>query len=82
MKELIKYDDEIETYAAVITKKKLVYKEEYKLYKNGFHILIPGIKLTREAKKLIYNKIIENDDIKKFFNKTFDNKLGEVFDKG
>ena len=32
MKELIKYDDEIETYAAVITKKKLVYKEEYKLY--------------------------------------------------
>jgi phage/plasmid-associated DNA primase len=82
MKELIKYDDEIETYAAVITKKKLVYKEEYKLYKNGFHILIPGIKLTREAKKLIYNKIIENNDIKKFFNKTFDNKLGEVFDKG
>jgi len=81
MKELIDYD-EIETYAAVITKKNLVYKEEYKLYKNGFHILIPGIKLTREAKKLIYNKIIENDDIKRFFNKNFENKLAEVFDKG
>jgi phage/plasmid-associated DNA primase len=82
MKELIDYDEDIETYVAVITKQKLVYKEEYKLYKNGFHILIPGIKLTREAKKLIYHTIIDNDDIKKFFLKNFENKIGEVFDKG
>jgi len=81
-REVIKFDNDIETYAAVITKKKLVYKEEYKLYKNGFHILIPGIKLTREAKKLIYYKILENEDIKKFFYKNFENKLTEVFDKG
>ena len=81
-REVIKFDNDIETYAAVITKKKLVYKEEYKLYKNGFHILIPGIKLTREAKKLIYYKILENEDIKKFFYKNFENKLAEVFDKG
>lgn len=82
MKDLIKYEEPLETYVAVITKQKLVYKEEYKLYKNGFHILIPGIKLTREAKKLIYNTILENDDIKQYFYKTFENKLTEVFDKG
>ena len=55
LKGLLKIDEEDIIHMGVIAKKTLVYKEEKKLYKNGFHILIPSIKLSRQAKKLIFN---------------------------
>lgn len=71
------------TYASVIIKKKLILNEQKKLYKNGFHILIPGIKLSRLAKKLIYNKILENQPIKELIESGLGNPFNsETFDKG
>jgi P4 family phage/plasmid primase-like protien len=83
-REYIDFNNElIDTYISIIVKKKLVFKEDLKLYKNGFHILIPGIQLSRESKRFIYNKIIEDKYIQDYFYKTFNNKLTtETFDKG
>ncbi len=81
--EIIDFKDSLNTYAAIITKKKLVYNEIKKKYKNGFHIIIPGVQLTKQAKQLIYNKLLENDELKMFFAEHFNNPLTtETFDKG
>lgn len=80
--KLLKYDDDFETYAAITTKQKLVYKEDIKLYKNGFHLMIPGIKLTREAKKMIFNAILDDKNVQKFFKTNFGNRLEDAFDRG
>lgn len=39
--EVIDFKEPLNTYAGIITKKKLVYNEIKKKYKNGFHIIIP-----------------------------------------
>lgn len=81
--EIIDFKGELNTYAAIIIKKKLVYNELKKKYKNGFHIIIPGIQLTKQAKRLIYNKLLDNDELKLFFAENFKNPLNtETFDKG
>ena len=81
--EVINFQEPLNTYAAIITKKKLVYNEMKKKYKNGFHIIIPGIQLTKQAKMLIYNKLLESKDLQIFFADHFNNPLTtETFDKG
>lgn len=81
--EVIDFKEPLNTYAAIITKKKVVYNEIKKKYKNGFHILIPGIQLTKQAKILIYNKLLENKDLQQFCIEHFNNPLTtETFDKG
>jgi P4 family phage/plasmid primase-like protien len=81
--EVIDFKEPLNTYAAIITKKKLVYNEIKKKYKNGFHIIIPGIQLTKQAKILIYNKLLESQDLQYYFTEHFNCSLNtETFDKG
>ncbi len=81
--QVIDFKEPINTYAAIITKKKLVYNEIKKKYKNGFHIIIPGIQLTKQAKILIYNKLLESQDLQQYFAEHFNMPLTtETFDKG
>lgn len=80
--EVIDFKGPINTYAGIITKKKLVYNEVKKKYKNGFHIIIPGIQLTKQAKILIYNRLLESTDLQLFFAEHFNCPLNtETFDK-
>lgn len=80
--KIIDFKGPINTYAAVITKKKLVYNEVKKKYKNGFHIIIPGILLTKQAKILLYNKLLENQELQLYFAEHFNCALNtETFDK-
>lgn len=70
-------------YVSVIRKPNLLYSEQKKAYKNGFHILIPGIKIKKNIKKFLFEKI-KNDE---FINKLFSiPKVGlnleDVFDMG
>lgn len=81
-KSLLKIDDEDVIHMGVITKKSLIYKEEIKQYKNGFHILIPSIKISRQAKKLIYNELINDNRLQTIFKSTFNNNLRDAFDSG
>lgn len=81
--EVIDFKEPINTYAGIITKKKLVYNEIKKKYKNGFHIIIPGIQLTKQAKILIYNRLLESKDLQQYFLEHFNMPLNtETFDKG
>lgn len=80
--KVIDFKGPINTYAAIITKKKLVYNEVKKKYKNGFHIIIPGIMLTKQAKILLYNRLLENQDLQLYFAEHFNCALNtETFDK-
>jgi len=80
--EVIDFKEPLNTYAAIITKKKLVYNEIKKKYKNGFHIIIPGIQLTKQAKILLYNKLLESKDLQIYFAEYFNSSLTtETFDK-
>lgn len=80
--EVIDFKGPLNTYAAIITKKKLVYNEIKKKYKNGFHIIIPGIQLTKQAKILLYNKLLESQDLQIYFEEHFKTSLStETFDK-
>ena len=80
--EVIDFKEPLNTYAAIITKKKLVYNEIKKKYKNGFHIIIPGIQLTKQAKILLYNKLLESKDLQIYFAEYLNCPLTtETFDK-
>lgn len=54
-------------YAAVIKKPRVMYNSEKQCFKDGFHILLPGIKLNRESKRLILNKAVEQGYYKDIF---------------
>lgn len=81
-KKIIKINDGDEIYFSIIMKQKMVYKEEIKMYKNGFHLIIPSIQLTKSAKRLIYNELVNDDELSHFFKSEFKNDIKEVFDMG
>lgn len=84
-------------YISIIKKPKVVHKtdlskdQEYDIYKDGFHILIPGIQIEKIAKEIIYNEIVKNNYLnftnvniidKQCKNIIDEEKLQEVMDKG
>lgn len=79
---LLKINENDQIHFGIIIKKTLVYKEEKKMYKNGFHILIPSIQIARSAKRLIYNELLNDSKLQDIFKETFNNNLKEVFDMG
>ena len=82
LKGLLKIDEDDIIHMSIIAKKTLVYKEEKKLYKNGFHVLIPSIKLSRQAKKLIFQELLNDKKLQVIFKSMFNNELKEAFDSG
>ncbi len=59
--DVVKFTSNSETIHMAITKKPAIkYNDVLKCYKDGFHILIPSIKIKRPVKKLILSKLIDN----------------------
>ncbi|MGL5936556.1 MAG: PriCT-2 domain-containing protein [Cetobacterium sp.] len=57
----IPYNSDIMTiYFAFIVKPEIKYNVEKDCYKDGFHILIPGVKIKREVKRLIIRGCMES----------------------
>ena len=55
-------DNKKETvYIGITRKPKIAHKEETNCYKDGFHILIPSIQITKGVKKLLLNKLLESE---------------------
>jgi len=52
-------------YIGVIRRPKITYNEEKKSYKDGLHLIIPSVKVTKAAKKLIINKILDSELIER-----------------
>lgn len=75
MKLILKFvhfsDDEIgkekEIHVGFTKKPKLVYDSKEDYYKDGFHMLIPGIQITRALKKYIISTLIEEQTLEKIF---------------
>jgi putative DNA primase/helicase len=82
LNDMLKINEDDQIHFGIIMKKTLVYKEEKKMYKNGFHILIPSIQLARSVKKLIYNEMLNDKRLQLIFKESFDNDLKDVFDMG
>ena len=64
-------DDEIgnskEYHICFIKKPKVIYDTDGDYYKDGIHVLIPGIQITKEFKKLIIDTIIKENILEKVF---------------
>lgn len=54
-------------HIAFIKKPEVRFDTEKKYYKDGFHILIPGVKVTREVKRFLIKKCIEEDIFQDLF---------------
>ena len=54
-------------HVGFIKKPKIVYDTETDSYKDGLHMLIPGIQITRALKKHIINTLIEEKTMEKIF---------------
>ncbi len=46
-------------YTGIIRKPKILYNEEKECYKDGFHMIIPSIKVSRGVKKLLISELLE-----------------------
>lgn len=58
----IPYTEEVlRTYFIYTKKPDVKYDADKKCYKNGFHILVPGVKISREFKRFLINECIENE---------------------
>lgn len=80
--KVIDIDENEDIYSAITIKNGLVYKEDKKLYKNGFHILIPSIQLSKQAKKILFNELLNDKDFNTIFEEMFENRLLDAFDTG
>lgn len=81
LKEQLEYDDDgsdlielgisdgalYSIWGIVLKRQGLDYKEDKKLYKNGFHLLFPNVKISKETKRYLISKLIESEKIKTLF---------------
>ena len=54
-------------HVAFTKKPKILYDEEHEFYKYGIHMIIPGVQITREFKKLIIDTIVNEHHLEKIF---------------
>lgn len=60
--KLLKFKEKKEIVHIAITRRPTItFNEEKGCYKDGFHIIIPSIKVTRPVKRLLINKLIDNE---------------------
>ncbi len=77
---MLEINGELDTYVAIIAKPEIVEKEKDKVWKNGFHVLIPNVWLAREQKKLVVQEILNDEQCNKLFFQVFEVDLVKAFD--
>jgi hypothetical protein len=66
--KILKFKEKKEKIVMGITRRpKITYNEEKECWKDGFHLLIPGIKVTRSVKRFIIRKLLEDEIIDQTF---------------
>ncbi len=66
---MLEHPDSVEqVYALVIKKSAVVYSTKKQGYKDGFHILIPSIKINKNAKKYLIRQLNDKGLVKSAFN--------------
>jgi phage/plasmid-associated DNA primase len=64
---MIVIEDNTKIYVGVTKKPKVLYNEEKKVYKDGFHLIIPSIQITRAAKRYFVKYLIDNEILDRVF---------------
>jgi phage/plasmid-associated DNA primase len=60
--KILKFKEKKETIQIAITRRpKITYNEDKGCWKDGFHIIIPSVKVSRGVKHLLINKLIDNE---------------------
>ena len=54
--KFIKFKKEEEIYVVFIRKKTIKYSDKHEAYKDGIHILLPGLKVSKQFKKYFIKK--------------------------
>lgn len=65
--KLLVFKDKETIYVGITQRPKVTYCESKKCHKDGFHLLIPGVQVTRGVKYLIIKKLIDNEIIDQIF---------------
>jgi phage/plasmid-associated DNA primase len=72
----------IKTWAIALRKPKTMYKQADECFKDGFHLIFPGIKMSKIAKKYLVKRILDEDVLEQVFEDvTFKGNIKEVLDK-
>ena len=64
---MIVVEENTKIYIGVTKKPKVLYNEEKKVYKDGFHLIIPGIQITKAAKRYFVRYLIDNEVLDRVF---------------
>ena len=72
--------DVVESYVGIIVKPRLVFNKDKNLWKNGFHMLIPNIWLSREQKKMFLQELLNHKESQKEFMSLFEIPLSSALD--
>jgi len=65
-----KYKSKEQIYMVFLRKPSLVYSSKAKAYKDGAHILLPGIQVTKSFKKYLYDFMQKDGGLKKILKDT------------
>jgi len=60
--KFIKFKREEEIYVVFIRKKTIKYSDKHEAYKDGIHILLPGLKVSKQFKKYFIKKHLIDDN--------------------
>lgn len=60
--KFIKFKKEEEIYVVFIRKKTIKYSDKHEAYKDGIHILLPGLKVSKQFKKYFIKKHLIDDN--------------------
>ena len=67
LNDISTFELQYETYAMIQNKPEIIYIEDKKCYKDGYHIIIPSIKCCRDLKNLLIEKLRSYDRLNKLF---------------
>ena len=65
-------------HVAIIRRSKISYKEDHECYKDGFHLLIPSIKIQRNVKRFIIQQLIKREIIDSTFSDVTPSKKMQI----
>lgn len=75
-----KYKSEERVFVVFLRKPNVKYCTKKKEYKDGLHILIPGVQVTKEFKRYFIDQLISDGGIKQIFKKTKYSNLDDFID--
>ena len=79
--DMISDIDRYNSYVMILKKQNTEFKPEHKCFKDGFHMIMPSIKLTKSVKKLIVQQILDTGVLSTVFEDVkFNGEINTILD--